>query len=157
MNDEAQTRPTFWPQVFYKDAKAALSWLERAFGFETTLVIEGQDTGIRAHLEFGEGVVAIGSEWTGDRQPRLSPLSVGGANTQAIEVRIESGIDEHRERARAGGATIVQEPADQFYGSRTYRAVDPEGHEWTFAQPVRVVSNDEASAARPDLHFEPRG
>jgi uncharacterized glyoxalase superfamily protein PhnB len=156
MNDEAQTHPTFWPQVFYKDAKAALSWLERAFGFETTLVIEGQDAGIRAHLKFGDGEVAIGSEWEGARQPRRSPLSVGGANTQDLEVKIDGGIDAHCERARAAGASIVQEPEDQFYGSRTYRAVDPEGHEWTFAQALGAVSNDEAIAARPDLHFERR-
>jgi uncharacterized glyoxalase superfamily protein PhnB len=71
-------------------------------------------------------------------------------------VRIDSGIDAHCERARAAGALIVQEPEDQFYGSRTYRAVDLEGHEWTFAQPIRAVSNEEAAAARPDLRFEHR-
>jgi uncharacterized glyoxalase superfamily protein PhnB len=40
----------------------------------------------------------------------------------------------HCERARAAGAKIVQEPADQFYGDRTYRCLDPEGHLWTFSQ-----------------------
>jgi hypothetical protein len=35
------------------------------------------------------------------------------------------------------------EPADQFYGDRTYMAVDPEGHHWTFSQPVRNVSKEE--------------
>jgi uncharacterized glyoxalase superfamily protein PhnB len=133
-----------------------MAWLEKAFGFETTLVVEGEGTGIRAHLKFGDGEVAIGSEWEGERQQRLSPLSVDGANTQAIEVRIDTRIDEHCERARAAGAAIVQEPEDQFYGSRTYRAVDLEGHEWTFAQPLRAVSNEEAQAARPDLRFERR-
>jgi hypothetical protein len=33
---------------------------------------------------------------------------------------------------------------DQFYGDRTYRARDPEGHVWTFAQTVRHVSREEA-------------
>jgi uncharacterized glyoxalase superfamily protein PhnB len=150
MSEDSSRHPTFWSQVFYRDAKAALRWLERAFGFETTLLVEGQDTGIRAHLSFGDGEIAIGSEWEGTRQPRKSPLSVGGANTQDIEVR----IDAHCERARNAGALIVQEPEDQFYGSRTYRAVDLEGHEWTFAQPIRAVSNEEAAAARPDLRFE---
>jgi hypothetical protein len=36
------------------------------------------------------------------------------------------------------------EPADQFYGARTYRAKDPEGHVWTFGQTIRDVSRDEA-------------
>jgi hypothetical protein len=33
---------------------------------------------------------------------------------------------------------------DQFYGDRTYRARDPEGHVWTFGQTVRHVSREEA-------------
>ena len=39
---------------------------------------------------------------------------------------------------------ILQEPTDQFYGDRTYRARDPEGHVWTFGQTVRHVSREEA-------------
>jgi uncharacterized glyoxalase superfamily protein PhnB len=39
---------------------------------------------------------------------------------------------------------ILQEPTDQFYGDRTYRARDPEGHVWTFGQTVRHVSGEEA-------------
>ena len=46
------------------------------------------------------------------------------------------------------GATIVAEPEDQFYGDRTYRAVDPEGHVWTFSQHVRDVGRAEAEEAR---------
>jgi len=42
---------------------------------------------------------------------------------------------------------IVAEPSDQFYGDRTYRARDPEGHLWTFSQPVRVVSREDAEKA----------
>lgn len=45
------------------------------------------------------------------------------------------------------GAILVQEPADQFYGDRTYRARDPEGHVWTFGQTVRRVSREEAEKA----------
>ena len=156
MTDETYAHPTFWSQVFYREPKAALSWLEAAFGFETTMVVEGQDGSVRAHMRFGNGEIAIGSEWDGERQPRRSPLSVGGINTQEIEVQVGSGIDAHCERARVAGAAIVQEPADQFYGARTYRAVDLEGHEWSFSQPVRTVSNEEAREARPDLRFEHR-
>ena len=52
-----------------------------------------------------------------------------------------------RDRARAAGATIAQEPSDQFYGDRTYRAVDLEGHMWTFAEHVRDVTRADAEAA----------
>jgi hypothetical protein len=39
------------------------------------------------------------------------------------------------------------EPTDQFYGERTYAAVDPEGHYWTFSQTVRRVSEREMEEA----------
>jgi len=41
---------------------------------------------------------------------------------------------------------ILQEPTDQLYGDRTYRARDPEGHVWTFGQTVRR-SREEAEEA----------
>ncbi|SIT55209.1 Glyoxalase (fragment) [Mesorhizobium prunaredense] len=57
---------------------------------------------------------------------------------------LKDGLDSHCDRARAAGAEIVQEPVDQFYGERQYRARDPEGHVWTFSQTVRLVPREEA-------------
>jgi uncharacterized glyoxalase superfamily protein PhnB len=57
------------------------------------------------------------------------------------------GLDAQCERARAAGAVILMEPADQFYGDRTYMARDPEGHAWSFAQTVRYVTREEAEKA----------
>jgi uncharacterized glyoxalase superfamily protein PhnB len=86
----------------------------------------------------------VGPEWASWAK---SPASVGGGNTQVVGVRLARGIDEHCERARAAGATITQEPADQFYGDRIYMAVDVEGHYWSFSQPVRNVSRKEMAKA----------
>lgn len=51
------------------------------------------------------------------------------------------------ERAKSVGAEILQTPKDEFYGDRTYRARDPEGHVWTFGQTVNDVSREEAEQA----------
>jgi uncharacterized glyoxalase superfamily protein PhnB len=72
---------------------------------------------------------------------------MGGASTQMMTVHLAGGIDEHCERARAAGARITQEPADQFYGARTYRALDPEMHLWVFQLPVHRLSTAEMEAA----------
>jgi uncharacterized glyoxalase superfamily protein PhnB len=40
-------------------------------------------------------------------------------------------------------AEILQDPETQFYGDRTYRAADPEGHIWTFGVTVRRMTPDE--------------
>jgi uncharacterized glyoxalase superfamily protein PhnB len=76
-----------------------------------------------------------------------SPEGIGGKNTQTVHVQLSDDVDTHCERARAAGAIIAAEPEDQFYGDRTYRAIDPEGHTWTFAATVRQVSKAEAEAA----------
>jgi uncharacterized glyoxalase superfamily protein PhnB len=60
---------------------------------------------------------------------------------------IDAGVDEHYERALAAGAAILAAPKDQFYGARNYRAIDLEGHHWTFSQLTREVSNEEMEQA----------
>jgi uncharacterized glyoxalase superfamily protein PhnB len=142
---ESTHRPTLGSALAYKDPKAAIEWLEKAFGFETTLLIT-DEAGNLAHSEmsFGDGYIMVGNEWAENIK---APGSVGGANTQTIHVQLTRGIDAHCERARAAGATIVAEPEDQFYGDRTYRALDPEGHMWTFGQTLRVTTPQEWDAA----------
>jgi uncharacterized glyoxalase superfamily protein PhnB len=139
---------TFTSAVFYKDPKAALDWLQKAFGFELTMLIEDPDGDVRMmHSEMsfqGKGRIMVGAEWADWTK---SPSSVGGANTQSLHVQMEEGIDDHCEQARAAGAVIQREPEDQFYGDRIYGAVDPEGHVWTFGQTIRQVTREEAEAA----------
>jgi uncharacterized glyoxalase superfamily protein PhnB len=142
----------FTPSVFYRDPLAALRWLERAFGFETTLLVT-DDAGAVGHAEmsFGGGSINVGGEWS---SPELlgpaamkSPVSLDGQATQLIRVHLESGIDEHCARAEAAGARITQRPEDQFYGARVYRALDPEGHVWAFDQDLKELSLAEMEVA----------
>jgi uncharacterized glyoxalase superfamily protein PhnB len=139
---------TFAPSITYVDPKAALEFLEKAFGFEVTMAIDGPpDQPEMCHYEMscaGRGRIMVGAEW--DERAR-SPKSVDGANTQSVHVALPGGLYEHCERARDAGAVIEYEPEDQFYGDRTYRAVDLEGHRWVFSSHVRDVSRAEAEAA----------
>ena len=144
--DDPWRRAVFTPSVCYRDPNAALDWLERAFGFERVMVIT-DDKGDVGHAEMsfrgGADLVMIGGEWA---DFVASPASVGGRNTQRIHVQVAEGLDEHYAQARAAGAQIVREPQDEFYGDRTYLARDLEGHVWSFAQPVRKVSREDAEA-----------
>jgi uncharacterized glyoxalase superfamily protein PhnB len=125
----------------YKDPKAALDWLEKAFGFELAMVITDANGDIgHSEMRYRECLIMIGSEWSADHK---SPDSLGGKNTQSVHVHMNEDIDAHCERARKAGAEIVQEPDTQFYGDRTYRARDPEGHIWTFGQTVKEVSPED--------------
>jgi uncharacterized glyoxalase superfamily protein PhnB len=142
-------RQTFIPALSYQDPVAALKWLERAFGFDTSMFIIGRSGVYRAdefhaEMRLGDGVVMIGGEWSDTHK---SPRSAGGITTQTVHVHLDEDVDAHCARACAAGATVLLEPSDQFYGDRTYRAADLEGHIWSFGQTVRQVSREEAEAA----------
>ncbi|HEY8617554.1 VOC family protein [Phenylobacterium sp.] len=138
-------RPSLTSAICYRDPKAALKFLEQAFGFELFMLIEdGEGNLVHSEMRYGDSVIMVGTEWSDDHK---SPLSIGGKNTQTVHLQVESGIDAHCERARAAGFEILMAPADQFYGDRTYRARDPEGHIWTVGQTVKPTTREEAEAA----------
>jgi uncharacterized glyoxalase superfamily protein PhnB len=140
----ADWRAPLMSAICYQDPTAAIHWLEQAFGFEVSMLIEdGQGALAHSEMRFGNAVVMVGNEWTEDHK---SPRSIGGKNTQTVHIQITTDIDAHCERARAAGAEILVEPATQFYGDRTYRCRDPEGHIWTVAQTVETVTREEAEA-----------
>ena len=137
--------------IYYKDPRAALKWLEEAFSFETSVVVEDAEGNIgHSEMRFGDATIGIGGEWTDPDQlgeaTMRSPVSVGGANTQSIDVHIDEDIDAHCDRARAAGAVILREPKNEFWGDRRYRAMDLEGHVWSFLQHVQDVSREEMQA-----------
>jgi uncharacterized glyoxalase superfamily protein PhnB len=142
-------QPSFVPGVYYRRPLAAIEWLEKAFGFERTMLIMGsgemsEEKYLHAEMSFGNSRLIVGGEWN---ESIASPLATGGRCTQDVHVYLSGAADAHCARARAAGAKIIEEPADQFYGARTYRAVDPEGHLWTFSQHLRTLSREEMERA----------
>ena len=134
----------FRSALFYQDPKAALAWLEEAFGFELVMLLEDADGNLaHSQMEFGDSYIMVGQEWSDDHK---SPSSIGGKNTQTVHIQVEGDLDAHCERARAAGAEIIAEPETQFYGDRTYRAKDPEGHIWTFGVTVAAKTAAEWDA-----------
>jgi uncharacterized glyoxalase superfamily protein PhnB len=145
MTETAPHRPSFIPSLAYKDNRAALDFLQRAFGFTPSeIMTDANGAIVHAEMSYGDGVVMIGTEWADWTR---SPASLGGKNTQRVHVRIDSGIDDHYARARHAGAKTVKEPKDQFYGERAYVVTDPEGHYWTFSQPIGNVTREDMEKA----------
>lgn len=138
-------RATLKSAVVYRDPKAAVKWLEAAFGFELAMLLETEEGRlVHCQMAFGDTHIMVGQEWSDDYK---SPLSVGGKVTQTVSIILDEDIDAHCERARAAGAEILKPPETQFYGDRTYSCRDPEGHIWAVSQAVVAVSREEAEAA----------
>jgi uncharacterized glyoxalase superfamily protein PhnB len=115
-----------YPALRYRDAHAAIEWLENAFGFERHAVYDGPDgTVAHAELRLGEGMIMLGSEGE-------TPGRFGHHAGQSWVYVVVEDSDAHFEQARSAGAEIVVEISDQEHGSRDYSARDPEGNLWTF-------------------------
>ena len=129
------------PYLLYEDGAAAVEFLTSAFGFREVLRSESPEGRVwHAELALGDGNVYLGEPG----REYKSPKQLGGV-TVAIHVYVDD-VDAHAERARAAGASVKEQPADQEYGDRRYMAADPEGHEWFFAQRIRDVAPEEWGA-----------
>jgi uncharacterized glyoxalase superfamily protein PhnB len=132
---------TFTPYLLYEDVEAALDFLTRAFGFEETLRYAGTAGHIdHAEMAYGDGLLMMGDPGDEYRNPKR----LGVASVQ-IYVDV-ADVDATYERAKAAGAEIIEEPADQEYGMRRFGAQDPEGHSWWFAQQIREVAPEDWGA-----------
>ena len=132
---------TITPYLLYEDGAAAMDFIRDAFGFEEVLRHRSPEGRVwHGELRLGDGNVFVG-EPGGDY---MSPKRRGGT-TVGIHVYVDD-VDAHYERAKAAGAEIREEPADQEYGDRRYTAYDPEGHSWFFATRVREVAPEEWGA-----------
>jgi uncharacterized glyoxalase superfamily protein PhnB len=137
--------PAITPLLFYRDPRAALKFLEDAFGFETRLVVDDGEGGvIHSETTFGGGVLMVAGPPSG---LWATPSELDGRRTGTVHIQLGGGVDAHCERARAAGAAIDREPADQPYGDRVYTCRDPEGHSWSFGQTLELMSAGEMAAA----------
>ena len=144
---EPARRPSVVPLLWYDKPRAAIAWLETALGFETQMVVgDGGGGVIHSELTFGDGAIyVVGPSSVG--HAGASPLKTGGVNTQHVHLNLTGGLDAHCERARAAGARIMREPADQPYGDRVYTCSDLEGHQWSFGQAGMALTTEQMAAA----------
>jgi uncharacterized glyoxalase superfamily protein PhnB len=112
---------------------AAVDWLCAAFGFEKDRVVTDDDGGVLyANLTFGgHMIMVLPVDSSGLAQYFKQPYEVGGVETQTSYVVVDDA-DAHYRQAKAAGASIVLDIADDDHGGRGYACRDPEGHIWTF-------------------------
>jgi uncharacterized glyoxalase superfamily protein PhnB len=125
---------TVIPVLVYPDVRAAVTWLNAAFGFtERTRV--GEDH--RAQLSIGDDGAMIVADVGNDQQPPAP-----GSVTHVLKIRVED-VEACYERARAHGARVIEPPVEQVYGERECTVEDLAGHRWQFTQTVRDVAPEE--------------
>jgi uncharacterized glyoxalase superfamily protein PhnB len=119
------------PYLLYEDGEAAIEFVTTAFGFRVVDRTTGGAGGLHAELEGpAGGQLYLGQPPSGFE----NPAKVG--RTSEVYVLVDDA-EAHYERAKAAGAEIIEELNDLPFGHRRYGCVDPQGHEWFFAQPLR--------------------
>jgi uncharacterized glyoxalase superfamily protein PhnB len=117
---------SIYPVLKYDDARAALDFLERAFGFERRHVHDGEKGGVaHAELRFGDEFVMLASAGEGD------PIFNQGVGRTTVYLVVDDP-DALHERATGAGAEVVMPLTDQDYGSRDFAVRDLEGNIWSF-------------------------
>jgi uncharacterized glyoxalase superfamily protein PhnB len=129
----AGTTSTIIPALRYRNCPKMIDWLCEAFGFERHAVYADGDIVHHAQLTFGNGMIMLSSVQPGGEWGAAiaQPEDIGRRETQAPCV-VVADADAHYARAKAAGAEIVIDIADQDYGGRGYACRDPEGHYWWF-------------------------
>ena len=114
-----------WPSLRARDARALITFLVDAFGFEETVVYADGEMVHHAQLSWPEGGgIMLGSV----REEQASATDPGAFGAYVVTDQ----PDALYERACRAGAQITAEPHDTDYGSRDFAAKDPEGNRWSF-------------------------
>ena len=119
-----------WPVLSYRDARAALEVLVKAFGFEERACYAREDDPtIVEHAEMrwplGGGIM-FGTAGKDD-----GPFGQRTPGNDSVYVVCEDP-DRLFEQAVAAGAEVVRGLKDEDYGSRGFTVRDPEGTLWSF-------------------------
>jgi uncharacterized glyoxalase superfamily protein PhnB len=115
--------PNIFVGLHYRDARAALVFLERAFGFRKTFEVPGPDGLAHAEMRLADGAIMLD---TGPKDPAM-----WRGNDQAVHVYLPDP-DAHYARAKDAGAAILSPPKDTPWGSRGYYVQDLDGFLWGF-------------------------
>lgn len=125
---------TVTPVLIYPDVRAAVAWLESAFGFEERVRIGDAH---RAQLRVGsDGAIVVADV----RAEQVPPAD--GLVTHLIKVRV-ADVDSAFARARDFDARVLQEPTTYEYGERSSVLEDLAGHRWELTQTLRDVEPEE--------------
>ena len=121
--------PRLYPTFRYRDAAAMIDWLANAFGFALQAKYMDGDTVAHAQMTFGSSMIMLGSVRDDAYGAMVGSPEPGGGKSTYVAV---DDVDALYARAKAAGATILQELVDRDYGSREFICADPEGNVWSF-------------------------
>ncbi len=112
------------------DMKAAVSFYQKAFGFEKRGIMNGPDgKPIHAELTMRGNTLMLGAS---NEERGMRTAKAVGASPASIYLMVEDA-DKMFARAVKAGATPQGEVMDLFWGDRGGTLIDPDGYMWMVA------------------------
>lgn len=139
--------PVGWPQLSLyltvRDPAASLRFYESAYGFEPTgeTMTDAEGRIQHAGMRLGDAAIMFAPEQAAN--PMRAPASSGAPDSLSFYIYVRD-VDALARRATDAGATVLQAPADQFWGDRIAVFKCPDGYHWTFATHVSEFDPSEA-------------
>lgn len=127
---ELVSSPVLSPYIVVSDARRALEWYADVFSARPRgdLYVNADQTIGHAELAIGNAVLMLAEH--SDLWPDVPVRAPDSPATFSSSLHLEvDDVDEVTDHARARGAFVEREPADQPYG-RGSVVVDPFGHRW---------------------------
>ena len=108
----------------------AYDFCQKAFGFEGRGLMPGPDgKPMHAELKLRDSVLMLGPENPAWKSASAKTLG----NTPATLYLLVEDVDKVTTQAVNAGATLIQPPADMFWGDRTSTLLDADGNKWMLA------------------------
>jgi len=125
------------PSMRYKDAHAAIAWMETVLGAQTKAMFDGPD-GTVAHAELtfgGTGMVMLGSASNKSPYPDRTgtPEQFGGKVTSPMYVIVDD-CEPVWARAQEAGAEVLMPLRTMEYGGKAFTICDLEGYAWAVGE-----------------------
>jgi PhnB protein len=138
-----------FPMLVCRSPEAEMNFCATAFGAVEQVRRPGPDgSAIHIAMRINDAFLVVQSEFPGVVASRAP--SPDGSSPVVIFVYVPD-VDETVERAAAMGATILMPAANQFWGDRTARIVDPSGHVWTVASRIEETTEEQRAGRWSDI------
>ena len=141
-----------YPYLRVKGAPQAIAFYKDVFGATERFRLTEPDGRIgHIELDLGNIVLMVSEEFPeyGIHAPDCTTGTSGTAG-MAMHLHVDN-CDALAARAVAAGATLLREPADQFYGERSCLIRDPFGHEWMLGHEIEKVTPEEMPRRYPAM------
>jgi PhnB protein len=132
------------PMLVCRDAASEVDFCKSVFGAQELSLRQGRDGSVvHATLSIGGSLIMIHGEYPELVSRAPQPDGSSGVVIYLYLDEVDTVVD----LAVAAGASVLIPVANQFWGDRVGRVLDPAGHVWNIATRIGTPSSEGARSA----------